>query len=548
MSREGEISQTAPAVDELCRSYLDLKYHFDPAAGSAAGLVAQDSRLGNFDLETTREHVAALKSLAGAVEELDPDDVEEEIDRTALLGEIRTFIYRMEYELPNVRNPASWLSHLFQALYVLLTRGDSDLAGRVTAVKARLEATPAFLVSARETIEEPASVFVDTALSMLGGGGQLISQVVSVFASATPELADDLKQAGEDALRELVGFGAALRDEIEPSPNLHAFAIGEEQFSRRLHHEHVLNAGPAELWRYGLHLQEEVTAEILTLARRLDSRPWRDLVDQLRNDTPAADDLLTTYRREMDRARQFVQSHDLVAVPEAPVKVVPTPAFLATLVPFAAYEPPPIYLPDRSGRFYVTQPDPGLEPPAYQQQLRGHCSHAIPVMVAHEAYPGHHLQLVTSQDLGSEVRRHIWSPIMVEGWALYSEQLMREDDYYRTDQERLFQLVNLLWRAVRVVLDVGLHTRGMTPAEAVDYMVEHLPIERAGAEAEVRRYCAWPTYQLCYAVGRRELLRLRDAYRHREGSGFRARRFHDDVMKYGGLPVSLAAWGMGLAE
>jgi uncharacterized protein (DUF885 family) len=137
---------------------------------------------------------------------------------------------------------------------------------------------------------------------------------------------------------------------------------------------------------------------------------------------------------------------------------------------------------------------------------------------------------------------------MVEGWALYSEQLMAEAEYYPTDQARLFQLVNLLWRAVRVVLDVGLHTRGMTPEEAVDYMVEHLPIERSSAVAEVRRYCAWPTYQLCYAVGRRELLRLRDAYRERSAGGYRARRFHDELMGYGGLPVSLASWGMGFAE
>ena len=136
---------------------------------------------------------------------------------------------------------------------------------------------------------------------------------------------------------------------------------------------------------------------------------------------------------------------------------------------------------------------------------------------------------------------------MVEGWALYSEQLMNEKGYYACEEARLFQLVNLLWRAVRIVLDVGLHTRGMTPAEAVEYMVEHLPIERSSAEAEVRRYCAWPTYQLCYAVGRRELLRLREAYMEREGSGYRARRFHDELMSYGGLPVSMASWGMGLA-
>ena len=536
------------AVDDLCRSYLDLKYHFDPAAGSAAGRVELDARLGSFDAETTRAHLAALRSIGGAAEELEPDELPDEIDRTALLGEIRTAVYRLEHEQPSVRNPALWLGHLFQALYTLLSRDEPELACRAPAVKARLEAAPIFLDSARETIDAPPSIFVDTALSMLGGGGQLVAQVVSAFAGATPGLADDLKKAGEGALRALVAFGAALRGEIEPSSDPQGFAIGEEQFGRRLSHEHALNAGPHELWRYGQHLQQEVTEEIVTLAARLDPRPWRELVDQLRNDTPAPQDLLATYRRELDRSRDFVVERDLVSVPAAPVEVVPTPAFLTALTPFAAYEPPPIYLPHRTGRFYVTTPDPSLPPEAFAQQRRGHCCHAIPLMVVHEAYPGHHLQLATSQGLRSEVRRHIWSPIMVEGWAVYSEQLMQETEYYGTDQERLFQLVNLLWRAVRVVLDVGLHTRGMTPAAAVDYMVEHLPIERSSAEAEVRRYCAWPTYQLSYAVGRRDLLRLREAYRERDPGGYSPRKFHDEVMTYGGIPVALARWGMDLAE
>jgi uncharacterized protein DUF885 len=537
-----------PTVDDLCRSYLDLKYHFDPAAASAAGLVAQDSRLGSFDAETTREHLAALRSLTGAVEELEPEELNEEIDRTALLGEMRSTVFRFEYERPNVHNPAFWLSHLLQGLYTLLARHEPDLSRRVPAVLARLEAAPAFLDAARDTIDEPPSVFVDTALSMLGGGGQLIAEMVGVFAGAAPDRAHQLKTAGQASLEALIAFGASLRDEIEPAADPQAFAIGEEQFSRRLHHEHALMAGAPELWRYGLHLQEEVTGEIVALAGRLDPRPWRVVVEELRNDAPPADQLLAAYRREIDRANNWLLERDLVTLPEAPVDVVPTPAFLASLVPFAAYEPPPLYLSDHTGRFYVTAPDPTLPPDVFARQRRGHYTHGIPAMVAHEAYPGHHLQLVTAQELGSEVRRHIWSPVMVEGWALYSEQLMDEAGYYLSDQARLFQLVNLLWRAVRVVLDVSLHTRGMSPAEAVDYMVEHLPIERPSAEAEVRRYCAWPTYQLCYAVGRRELLRLRDAYREREGATYRARRFHDEVMGYGGLPVSLASWGMGLAE
>src|SRR5215207_2282138 len=536
------------AVDDLCRSYLDLKYHFDPAAASSAGMVSEDVRLGRFDAETTREHLSALRSVAGAIEELDPDDLQSEIDRTALLAEIRSTIDRLEQEQPNVRNPGFWLSHLFQGLYSLLTRSKPEPAARASAVVARLEATPAFVDAARATIDEPPSVFVDTALGMLGGGGELISQVVGVFSGVAPDLADELRGAGEAALKALVGFGAALRDQIEPSSDIHAFAIGEEQFSRRLHQEHALAAGPAELWRYGLHLEEEVTGQIIALAAELDERPWRDLVEELREDTPAPDRLLDAYRTEVERACDFVTERALVSLPQGGVDVVPTPAYLATLVPFAAYEPPPIYLGEQTGRFYVTEPDPALPPEVFAQQRRRHCCHAIPVMVAHEVYPGHHLQLLTMEALESEVRRHIWSPVMVEGWALYCEQLMQEAGYYPTREARLFQLVNLLWRAVRVVLDIGLHTRGMTPAEATDYMVEHLPIDRPNAEAEVRRYCAWPTYQLSYAVGRRELLSLRQSYQQRAGSDGVLRRFHDNLMEYGGLPVSLARWGMELPE
>ena len=537
-----------PPVDDLCRSYLDLKYHFDPAAASSAGLVSHDARLGRFDAEAVREHAAALRSVAGAVEELEVDDVQQEIDRTALLGELRSTVYRLEHEQPHVRNPGFWLGHLFQGLYAVLARHDGAAGGRAPAALERLRATSGFLEGARGTLREPPSVFVDTALGMLGGGGELVVQLAAAMAQEAPDLQSELQTAAGEALQALKRFGTALRDEIEPSADVHAFAIGEEQFSRRLHHEHALVSGAPELWRYGLHLQEETEAALTELAAEMGGREWRAVVEELRTDAPEPDELLGVYREELDRAHRFVQERDLVGIPEGPVEVIPTPRFLVSLVPFAAYEPPPIFLGAQTGRFYVTRPDSSLPPAALAQQRRGHCRHAIPAMVAHEAYPGHHLQLVRAQELPSQVRRHLWTPVMVEGWALYCEQLMEETGYYGTVEARLFQLVNLLWRAVRIVLDIGLHTRGMSPQEAVDYMVRHLPIERSSAESEVRRYCAWPTYQLCYAVGRRELLRLRDAYREREGDRFTHRRFHDELLAYGGLPVSLARWGMDLGE
>ncbi len=123
---------------------------------------------------------------------------------------------------------------------------------------------------------------------------------------------------------------------------------------------------------------------------------------------------------------------------------------------------------------------------------------------------------------------------------------MGEEGFYETKEEQFFQLVALLWRAVRVVLDVGLHTRGMGFEEAVEQLSTRVHFDRAHAESEVRRYCAEPVYQVCYAVGRRELLALRDAYRDAAGAGFRLHDFHRDLLSYGGLPLGLARWGMGL--
>jgi uncharacterized protein (DUF885 family) len=154
--------------------------------------------------------------------------------------------------------------------------------------------------------------------------------------------------------------------------------------------------------------------------------------------------------------------------------------------------------------------------------------------------------MLTARQAGSEVRRVSWSPVTVEGWALYCEELMAEQGFFASVEERLFQRLHLLWRAIRIVLDVGLHTRGMTPDQAVDLLVDRVAMDRAKARAEVSRYCAWPTYQLCYAVGRREFLHLRDAWRAAAGPAAALRDFHDAALAYGGLPVSLIRWGMGL--
>lgn len=532
---------------ELERSYRDLRWHLDPVAASQAGVTVHDARYGRFNPDALRPYLAALKSLAAALEETAVASLEEEIDRTALLNEARVLLRRLETERPQARDPEFWLSHLLAGLHTLVVRADRTPAERAQALAARLDDVPAFLDDARATLLEPVRVFCETGLGMTAGGLALVREIAAAGAAGAPELAPALQTAAARAGEALAAFEHDLERWLETGSD--HFALGEDAFNFRLHYEHALRDTAPELWRYGQHLREEVEADLTARAAhfRAGAR-WQDVAARLRENHPSADGLVAAYARAMARARDFVAARKIAALPDAPVEVCATPPFLRPVMPFAAYDAPGPYSADRKGWFYVTPPEAGADSPGAERRLRDHCVHELAATALHEGYPGHHLQILAAQALGSEVRRRVTSALTVEGWALYCEEMMAEEGFYASEEERFFQRVHLMWRAVRILLDVGLHTRGMPRDDAVRALADGAAIEPASADAEVRRYCAHPAYQLCYAVGRRELLRLRDDFRRARGPAGSLRDFHDAVLAYGGLPVSFMRWGMGLGE
>src|SRR5438309_6189294 len=493
---------------EIERAYFDLRWHLDPVAATQAGIKTYDDRYGRFSRVALAPHLAALKSTGTALEEAPAADLEDEIDRTALLNEVRVVLRRFERERPQAKNPAFWLSHLLGGLHFLLGRSDRSAAEKARALAGRLEDVPALLDDARATLVEPVRVFVETALRVNEGGLALVREVGTALPGVAPADAQRLAAAAEGAAAALAGFAHDLERWLESASD--QFALGEEDFNFHLHYEHALRDTAPELWRYGLHLKEELELDLPARAKRLDkSKTWQDVADRLRADHPPASALVDAYSGEMARARDFVATHGLVPIPDAPLDVVPTPAFMRPIIPFAAYDPPGAYSPDRTGWFYVTLPDPALPPSTQERLQRDHCRYELGVTALHEGYPGHHLHLVHAQQQPSDTRKVVWTPLTVEGWALYCEDMMGEEGFYQSEEELFFQRVHLLWRATRILLDVGLHTRGMTFEQAVEHMTTHLRVDRANAEAEVRRYCAEPAQPLCYAVGRREILELR---------------------------------------
>lgn len=530
-------------ADELSRvleQYLELRWRMDPVEATAAGYHALDGEYADYGREAIRAHGAALRSYTASLEELPSSSLDEEIDRTAALHSARAELLVLERQRPFERDPSLHLGQAVTGLFVLLARLSQDPPRRAEALLARLRALPELLDRAADVVSAPVHVFVETARAMLPGALALVRQGLDEAAHHLATLEPlELAAARQEAEAALVRFGDSLALMEERAGD--DFAVGRDLFDRLLATAHMLPGSADEMARYGERLRQEATGRLERLAAEIaPGVAWHALAERLRETERVDGDVLAAYRSAMLEARDFTAEHGVAEVPEVPLDVVETPAFLRALIPFAAYLSPGAYDSARRGTFFVTSPEPGA--------ARGVPAPAeLRTTALHEGVPGHHLHLSVATALPQHVRRVLSTPASLEGWALYCESLMEELGFLASPAERFFQAHHLLWRALRVHIDVGLHTRKMPVDEAVALLRDELGMPEASARAEVRRYCAMPTYQLCYAVGRREILKLREDARAEQGAAFSLHTFHDELLRYGALPTALARWGMGLA-
>jgi uncharacterized protein (DUF885 family) len=266
--------------------------------------------------------------------------------------------------------------------------------------------------------------------------------------------------------------------------------------------------------------------------------------------TPAPGELVGAYARVVDEARAFVVDHDVASLPPGEeLEVLATPVFLRSLLPFAAYDPPGPFAARQLGFYYVTPPPKGSSGAELADVMRGHALTSLRTTGVHEAYPGHHLQLCSANQAPTLARRIAGMPdggnILVEGWAFYCEELMERQGFLDDPAVRLMRLNDQVWRACRVVIDVELHLGRMRLDEAVDFLARETRMNRREAELECRRYAEEPGQAMSYLLGKREVLRLADAWRAARSGTLRA--FHDELLAWGSLPPAVIAWGMGLA-
>ena len=165
----------------------------------------------------------------------------------------------------------------------------------------------------------------------------------------------------------------------------------------------------------------------------------------------------------------------------------------------------------------------------------------IPALTSHEAVPGHHLQIALQQELDlPEFRKHLaFFTAFVEGWGLYSERLGIEMGIYDTPAKDMGRLSYEMWRACRLVVDTGIHSKGWSKEKAVRFMTDNSALSAANIDAEVNRYISWPGQALAYKIGELKIRELRARAEEKLGDRFDLRAFHDVVLDQGAVPLDL---------
>lgn len=529
------LDSAATRFDRLVAEFYQSWFRFHPEVAVDQGVPGYAGLLRPYDDDDVGALIVLQEKLLNGLEELDPErlDPDRQIDYRLLAGQARIEHHELLERDWRRRDPQGFLP--VHAIHQLTVMPVDDFR---SAFEQRLRQIPGYLRGARRHLADmpeliPLNWLEAAVISATAGARYLRSLDQHPRVRRAYPRAGSSHDLLEGAARALDEFGRFMGDEL----SLHAdgeFASGREHFELLLSDRHFLSVSADRLYAFGQRLFDVTRKELLSATRGLrGDDDVQALVEKIHADHPAPEALLLAYREQMQAAHDFIAEHDLVSIPPSQqLHLLETPVFLRSRIRFAGYLSPAPGDPAQVGHYYVT--------PTSDEALLG--EHNWPGLMhtcVREAWPGHHLQFVTASCLPAArtlPRLINTSATLYEGWALYCEQLMQEQGFLALPEQKFILLRDRLWRALRIMLDVQLHTRGLGLDAAATRMQMELGFRREQALSDLQRYSRSPTVPMGHATGWGLINAARDAVL---SNGGELKAFHDRLLSAGSIALPL---------
>jgi uncharacterized protein (DUF885 family) len=526
----------------------DLKRH--PERATAVGDYRYNDQLEDYSPAAFQLQHALDEDFLGRLNAIstagfpEQDKLSHEVMQRSLAQRIANFKFK-EYEMPvnQMEGPQSRLADLPLSVPLDSVKHYEDYIARLHQIPRVLLQTEDVLRSGMKDQLMPVRFLIEKVPAQCEG-----IVAANPYLLPTKKFPDGISSADQQRLTQLItdavnnevipaykSFAAFIASEYAPhgrtTLSVTSLAGGKERYLNDIRSRTTISTlSPAQIHAIGLHEIERIQGEMLTIARAQGFADVASFRDSLKTNTKyipsSSEQILDDFRKYI--AQMQPKLTDLFGyIPGSPVTVEAIPPFQAA-----------------SATHYQTGTPDGKRP-GRVSVATSNFEHRWLVddeaTAYHEGIPGHHMQLSVAQQMMGlpKFRQHAGNSGYVEGWALYAEQLGKEVGFYKDPVSDYGRLSSELFRAVRLVVDTGLHSEGWSREQVVEFFRKYQPVDEPTIQSETDRYIAWPAQALSYKLGQLKFRELRERAKKELGSKFDIRSFHDEMLNGGVLPLDL---------
>lgn len=558
-SKKAETMQLASDPEspfaKLADRYFDeLYFKYYPTAGTAAGFHQYDTQLEDYSRKSIDSQISALKQFKTQVEsvKLIPGSEEEQSDRDLVLADINSKLLALENIRQWESNPDLYSSGITNSAFLIMSRKFASPDERLKSLIAREKQMPAVFDAAKQNLKNPPRIYSEIALEQLPG-------IISFFQKDVPNAFKEAKdqptiqefqKTNQQVISALEAYQKWVKDDLLRKSN-GDFKIGAENYRNKLLYDEMVDVPLDRLLEIGTANLRRNQDEFRRVAKLLDpNKTPEQILQELEAEHPTPDHLLDAFRNTFSDLRKFIVDKHIVSIPSpVPPVVEETPPFMRALTMASMDTPGPFELVAKEAFFNVTLPEGSWTRQQIEEHMEGFNRGTVISTAIHEAYPGHYVQFLWVQHAPSKVRKLLGCASNAEGWAHYTEQMMLDEGYGRTEgipeekdtnylKLRLGQLQDALLRNARFIVGIKMHTGQMTFDQGVDFFEKQGFQSHANSLRETKRGTSDPTY-LVYTLGKLEILKLRDDYKKKVGDKFTLEDFHNKFLEQGFPPVKI---------
>jgi uncharacterized protein (DUF885 family) len=561
---------TKPAADmrQLTEEFVYTNLKFSPVAATQVGYhqhagVVLDELLDDYSagaIEAQRKFYAGFRKRLDAIQtdKLTPED---RADFDILRGQTELALLDLDSVQNYRHNPTLYVELIGNALFSPSALEYAPKPERYRHIMARMGRLRALLDSAKQNLTDSPEIWNKVAQAENEGNIGLVDKTLREGAPA--ELRADYDRAAVPALAALREFGQWLKDDL--SKRTSEWRLGGEKYATKFRYTLGTDRPAAEVLAEAEADIKSVRKQMWDLALPLHKKMYpahRDPVDLNlivgevltkiadRHATPAS--YFSDARRDLDETRRYVKDKGLLPLPARDnLQVIETPEFMRGIYAVGGFNPAPALEPKLGAYYWLTPIPPAWPKARIESKLREYNFYSLKLLTIHEAMPGHYVQFEYANDVEPQARRILRGVYgngpYIEGWAVYATEMMLDEGYLNGSPElRLTFLKQVLRLLANAILDIRLHTDGMTDEQAMDLMVKKGFQETEEATAKLQRAklssCQLPTYY----VGWRGWQALRRDYQTKHGAAFKLGEFHEKALKPGSVPLPAARRLLGL--